>query len=146
MGRFAERVMRNGAQVGVFAIHHEGAGGRPRRAREVSGRDVGRTPAMQLVQHDVQQDRHFRGGLLERERRVALIHLHHGVLVAESTTPVDDGNEIAQHASRDVARALIGEEIHAVRLQDRREHLGRRALAIRPRHDDQPWLAQDARE
>ena len=118
---------------------------RPRRdAGEHAGDHVRVVEPVDLVDHHVREGDDAGVDALHDDGAVALVHLEHGDVAGHAPLPVGALEQRRGQALADVRRRRVGEDVDAVRAQDRDEHLRGRRLAARPRDDHEPL--REARE
>ena len=117
----------------VVAVEHDVAGrGRGDPAEQGCGR-VDLAEAVELVTHDVQQQRPLRRHGRGEAHRPRLVEFEHGDVVRQSSGPGGVLDARGDRTTDEVAARVVGQ--HPITLgQDRRDHLRRGGLAVRPGH------------
>ena len=116
-GAGRERVKEvGGDQTGVVLVDHNHPGGGLSDLVEEGGGVVDLPEAVELVAHDVEQERGLGAYVLDEAHRVGLVELEDGDISVHAPAPVDLGEQGGEHATDEVGAGPVGQDLQTLRL------------------------------
>ena len=123
-------VLREGHDPGVLPVEDHGARGGRRDLGEHPPGGVDLAEAVELVAHDVEQQRVAGLDLLDEVHGVRLVELEHGDVRVEAAREAHLPEQGGGHAAHEVGAGAVGEDLVALRAQQLDGHLGGGRLAV----------------